>query len=310
MAPIKSKSKVSKSSKSLGTKVLIPNVGQVNLHTGHLSFIRDVTGSSNTDFKSIQDLRKLIDSARRVCRNRRLGSETQAFAFFLALEDEANGCIRVESPDYATFAEVWDKYCDTKFRVRGERTLTPYGKSVSRGIFVGKPEKDKGWRDAFTSFPLHTSPCDVCLFLTSIVKTSSGSESPYGLLDVKGIHDFFLIKVGQDRITPGGEDEASTSMEEPDYNPQSPLLVEVSQVEISDEEDDVPLSTFVTPKSSRFPELKSQKESHRIGKRLAGESGNIETAQEDPEKVAPKQAETIPAVNTLVNVFTPGAIEW
>jgi len=310
MAPIKSKNIVSKRSKSLGTKVLIPNVGQVKLHTGHLSFIRDVTGSSNADFQSILDLRKLIDSAKSVCLKRRLGSETQAFAFFLALEDEANGCIRVESPDYAVFAEVWEKYCDTKFRVRGERTLTPYGKSVSRGIFVGKPEKEKGWREAFTSYPLHTSPCDVCLFLTSIVKTSSGSESPYGLLDVKGIHDFFLIKVGQDRIAPTGEDEPGTSVEEPDYNPQSPLPEEGSRAEIGDEEDDLPLSAFVTPKSSRFQELKSQKESHRIGKRLAREGGNDETAQEDSAKVASKQTETVPVVNSLVNVFTPGPIEW
>jgi len=306
MAPTTT-NKVSNQSKDLGTSVLMPNVGRVTLHAGHLSFIRDVTGSAFSDFGSLKDLRSLIASAKTVCLKRRLGSETQAFAFFLRLGDIANGCIQVESPDYQVFAKVWEEYCDMRFRVKGEKTLTPYGKSVSRGIFVGKPEKDKQWRDAVTVFPLHTSPCDVCLFLTSIVKTSSGSDSPYGLLDMKGIHDFFASRFDSKILGPMEGVETVTSVEEPSYDPQSPA----PQVEIaSDSEDDLPLSTFVTPKSSRPSDNISQKDKHRVGKRSFGRVCVTQLAQQRQAPSQSKQATSGAGSRQLVDVYVPGEIEW
>lgn len=305
MAPKITKKLVNKRSDPLGTKVLIPNVGEVNLHAGHVSFIKDMTGSACTDFKSILELRKLIDSAKVVVQKRRPGSEAQAFAFFLDLEDVANGCIRVTDPNFEQFAKVWEKFCDTKYRVRGGRELTPYGKSVSRGIYIGKPEKDKNWRAAFTSFPLHTSPCDVCLFLTCLVKTSAGLQNPYGSLDLKNIHDFFQAEFASQIRGVTGSAELVDDMEDPHYDSHSPQPVVVSE-----EEDDLPLASFVTPKQSVPQEITPVKSKRWVEKRKARFGSEETTAQSSPGPSTSKQVDLAPVGSHLVSVYVPDEIEW
>lgn len=275
------------------SKVLIPNVGRVDLAQGHTSYFMDVMGQKSVNFVSVKDLRDLVVQGRARALRGRVGSEAQSLAFFQELEDISQGVIKTDNPSYEIFAGVWEQYCGS--RLKGDDgVLSNYGKTVSRYIFVGKPSDSKNWRDAYTSYPLHGVPCDVCLFLTTLSK-SKGSVNPFGKLDLKEIHDFFASKL----VVKGPESNSASDHispeTTPDYNPTSPAIVV----------QDVPLAESLpfTVQAS----CSNQEEEHRLGKRRTKDSAL-------PQQNSTKRKLTYPEVSVITawqpSVCELGDLEW
>lgn len=228
------------SSKRFCVRVSIPNVGDVDLAQGHVSFIKSILGVDQACFGTVDDLRNLVVQGTQRALRGRLGSEIQSLAFFQRLDDEVNLTCRVDA-DYSTFAGVWYKYCCDRYFIDGDMTkgLVPYGKTVARDIFIGKAIQEKNWKKNFRPYPLHNVPCDVCAFLTSLVKTSTDVDrSPYRTLDLKDIHVYFREKLRNMRT----DLILTTACPDNDHSDDCKVS--------SDSEDDLPLSTFVKKRVS------------------------------------------------------------
>lgn len=122
-----------------------------------------------------------------------------------------DGCLSTVGLKYSDFAKVWFDYCVDRFGFSSTNrsSLTALGKNVARTLYIGEPKVEGGWRKAVTFHPLHSEPCDVCRFLTTIVKKEyTGKDSligsstlnkyelnPFGSVDLKGIHDYFYHRL-------------------------------------------------------------------------------------------------------------------
>jgi len=122
-----------------------------------------------------------------------------------------DGCLSTVGLGYSDFAEVWYNYCIDRFAYSptDRASLTALGKNVARTLYVGKPKIEGGWSKAVTFLPLHSEPCDVCRFLTTVVKKEyTGRDllnadstlnkhelNPFGSVDLKGIHDYFFHRL-------------------------------------------------------------------------------------------------------------------
>jgi len=238
----------------------------------------------------------------------RPGSEGQSLAYFLNMEDVANGALQFEGANYAAMAKVWDKYCSKRYK-SADGTMNPYGKSVARTVFIGEPKQGKRWREGHATFPLHTCPCDVCLFLVSVARKDRQSSNPYGALDLKSIHEYFASKiVAKDIVGVVEDDPEPESDEEPDYQPLSPA-VDVGDVETSESSDDEP----VEPAPQPVVVAPSQKAKHRAEKRKREKSGGMAATampkvlfsdQIGKERSADQQRKK------AVQTFVPGELEW
>lgn len=300
----KSKRKISKNEGSPAlsmTDVLIPSVGRVDLHQGHLSFLKSVTGSSEVNFSSVMELRKIVVKAREVMLKGRQGSEGQSLAFFMKMEDVANGVIQVGDIKYAAMAKLWNDYCNTRYK-DAEGKMLPYGKSVARTMFIGLPKQGKGWRQGHTSFPLHTVPCDVCLFLVTVARKDRPSENPYSCLDLKSIHEFYSTKMVDEKVVTEEEPESDEAV--PDYQAVSPPVSADEDEETSDEE------TPCVEQQQVVVDV-PQEENHRLGKRKRGKGvGMVVTSL--PKELFPIKMTVVPPVGTkqAVQAYVPGELEW
>jgi len=225
--------------------VSIPNVGDVDLAQGHVSYIKSILGSDQAYFGTVDDLRSLVEQGYQRALRGRVGSEIQSLAFFQRLDDEVNLTCLVDA-DYSTFAGVWYRYCCERFFVDGkmDKGLVPYGKTVARDIFIGKAIQEKNWKKNFRVYPLHSVPCDVCAFLTSLVKSGVDVQrSPYRTLDLKDIHVYFRESFKDKRVS------LVSTFACPDLDHSDDCKVS------SDSEDDLPLSSFLKkPEVSETPQ--------------------------------------------------------
>jgi hypothetical protein len=144
-------------------------------------------------FVSPKDFPDFVQQAVEYCGNSRIGSKPQSLCYFLTLKNYVDGARTQATPDYDSLAKTWDKYCKMRFYGENEQ-MTAYGKSVSRTIFVGKPTRGDKFGKLPQCFPLHTCPCSICAFLTTVAKGNESGQKPYATLDLAGIHDYFLKK--------------------------------------------------------------------------------------------------------------------
>jgi len=284
------------------TDVLIPSVGRVNLHQGHVSFYKSVTGSSDVSFASVMDLRKLVCKARGNMLKGRPGSEGQSLAFFMKMEDVANGAIQVDGIGYAAMAKLWNEYCNTRYK-DAEGKMLPYGKSVARTMFIGFPKLGQKWRQGHTSFPLHTVPCDVCLFIVTVARKDRPSENPYSCLDLKSIHEFFASKMVAKKSV-DTEEEFESDEETPDYQPESPVIPRDDGSDSSGDEapgDEQQQDVVDVP----------QEEKHRAGKRKRGKGVGM-VITDLPKELFPtkKGGKALVGTKQAVQAFVPGEFEW
>jgi len=286
-------------SKRFSARVTIPCVGDVDLAQGHVSFIKSVLGSDQAVFGSVNDLRLLVERGTERALRGRVGSELQSLAFFQRLDDEVNLTLQVEA-DYLTFAGVWYKYCCDRFYVNGDSSkgLVPFGKTVARDIFIGKAIQEKNWKKNFRSYPLHAVPCDICAFLTSLVKQSSDTDrSPYRTLDLKDIHVYF-----RERLS-GKRNGLIPSLACPDSDHSDDCVGTESS------EDDLPLSTFVK-KQDVSKGSKRDGESAEIGEQPSGDGPTVKrlTLALRPEVLDRLKVQEKPGFR--ITEFKPGEIEW
>jgi hypothetical protein len=196
----------------------IPTLGVVHFPQSMMATIKDLTGSSTAQFLSSFSYDAFVLSLLEKSANAREGSAQQNLARSINLMNYRQGCRQTDAP-YSDFAKVWEAYCKKRFY--RDDTMTTYGKRVSMNIYIGLPEDKNSYRKLPLVFPLHTYPCDICHFLTTIKKIGSRSESPYADLDLAQIHKHFEsnIEFKPVEATPAVEDE-------PCYVPTSPQVVE------------------------------------------------------------------------------------
>jgi len=137
------------------------------------------------------------------CYDAKPGSKVQSLALFLKLRDFNDGARLYKLLDYSVFAEAWYKYGLKRFYVEGElaKGLSPFGKSVSRGIFIGKATRGDSFRTDQRQYPLHTCPCDICSFLVTLAKKQDNID-PFSTLRLKEIHEFFIDELKQYSVDP------------------------------------------------------------------------------------------------------------
>jgi hypothetical protein len=168
----------------------IPALGQIKIHPGHRSLFECATGKTNLVFVSPKDFPDFVQQAVEYCGNSRIGSKPQSLSYFLTLKNYIDGARVQATPEYDSLASAWDKYCKKRFYGENDQ-ITAYGKSVSRTIYIGKPTRGGNYGKLPQCYPLHTCPCSICAFLTTVAKGNESGQKPYATLDLAGIHEYF-----------------------------------------------------------------------------------------------------------------------
>jgi len=256
-------------------------------------------------FSNVQDVRRVAKKARTLAYGGGLGGESQSLAYFLLLEDVANGVLQAEVPSYAAFADVWDAYCKEKLKDE-DGNLKPYGKSVARTIFIGKPKLGSKWLKGHTTFPLHNVSCHVCLFLVTVVRRDRDGSNPYSNLDLKTIHEYFKTKIVMKDLLKFQTEQPEPAEEQPDYRPLSPVVdVESSEEESSSEEDEVvepaPPVVESVASTSFTCDGKRKRGKNRKAISVPFEPKVLETAKLDVPQ---------PKDEGFIKTFVPGEMEW
>lgn len=216
--------------------VNIPTLGVVSLPSSLIPQYKEVTGSSTVQFLSGFSFDTFVHSLLEKSSCAREGSAQNNLAQLINLMNYRQGCRQTDAA-YTEFATVWETY--SKKRFYRDDVMTSYGKRVSMNIFVGTPVDKDSFRKLPLVYPLHTFPCDICYFLTTIKKGASKSESPYADLDLASIHKYFESRIAFKilEVTPAVVEE------EPCYTPSSPQPVELDDAEPGPSEPAAPVKT-------------------------------------------------------------------
>lgn len=204
--------------------VNIPTLGVVSFPSSLVPQYKEVTGSSTVQFLSGFSFDTFVHSLLEKSSNSREGSAQHNLAQCINLMNYRQGCRQTDAP-YTEFATVWEAYCKKRFY--RDDAMTTYGKRVSMNIFVGTPVDKDSFRKLPLVYPLHTFPCDICYFLTTIKKGNSKAESPYADLDLASIHRYFESRIAFKSL----EVTPAVVEEEPCYTPTSPQPAELDDAE-------------------------------------------------------------------------------
>jgi len=173
----------------------VPTIGPLPLHPGHSSNIRRITGKADIAFTSTADVNNLYQKILVDCSEAKHGTKANTLALMVRMNEYLRGA-RETPMSYDMLAAIWKDYCSERFYGK-DNAMTAYGKAVAATIFVGLPKDFKTmWRTKPLTFPLHTVNCDICHFLTTLVKNNPATahKAPYAALDLKAIHDYFCQK--------------------------------------------------------------------------------------------------------------------
>jgi hypothetical protein len=170
----------------------VPTIGPLPLHPGHASNIRRITGKADIAFTSTADVNDLYQKMLIDCTEAKHGTKANSLALMVRMNEYLRGA-RETPMSYDMLAAIWKDYCSERFYGK-DNAMTAYGKAVAATIFVGQPKDTRMmWRTKPLSFPLHSINCDICHFLTTLVKNNPATahKAPFAALDLKAIHDYF-----------------------------------------------------------------------------------------------------------------------